>query len=73
MKDAETGAGVLGGAREYRETIIILRDGSNYTAIFSSNFEDPRRRCSTRLDLYASECATYGRSGFAMRERMLFS
>jgi len=64
MKDAETGSGVLGSAPEYRETIIILVDGSNYTAISSSYFEDPRRRCSTRLDLYVVECAAYERSGF---------
>jgi hypothetical protein len=37
MKDAETGAGVLGGAPEYRETIIILLDGLNYAATVSSN------------------------------------
>jgi hypothetical protein len=40
MKDAETATEVLGSPPEYRETIIILLDGSSYMSIVSSNFED---------------------------------
>jgi len=73
MKDAETGAGVLGGAPEYRETIIILLDGLNYAATVSSNCKHLRAptdgNARLRWGLYVFECGGYDRSRSAMRKR----